>query len=280
MTGLAAELAQEGVILLSGSLTDLFQAGGTPAIFQAVENGEIVLPIPFRESVEMEQLQIGSAVDAPILAGVVEVEDEYGETTLYAFDTARSGGAQTLSLSQAEDNVITIDLGRRVAVKKITITVTRTENGYAAVESIQFLKEMVPLDPEAAEGRVKGLAAEAGDGKVDLTWNRMPNITGYRVDWQCLSDQRQNGSLYVEVNRAEITGLDNLKEYQFTVTAVNGSWSGKPSQPVTATPQPASAPKAPDMVSVTSLDGALQVGWKAAKGATWYEHSLSPWGRP
>ena len=271
MTGLAAELAQEGVILLSGSLTDLFQAGGTPAIFQAVENGEIVLPIPFRESVEMEQLQIGSAVDAPILAGVVEVEDEYGETTLYAFDTARSGGTQTLSLSQAEDNVITIDLGRRVAVKKITITVTRTENGYAAVESIQFLKEMVPLDPEAAEGRVKGLAAEAGDGKVDLTWNRMPNITGYRVDWQCLSDQRQNGSLYVEVNRAEITGLDNLKEYQFTVTAVNGSWSGKPSQPVTATPQPASAPKAPDMVSVTSLDGALQVGWKAAKGATWYE---------
>ena len=198
-------LAQEGVILLSGSLTDLFQAGGTPAIFQAVENGEIVLPIPFRESVEMEQLQIGSAVDAPILTGVVEVEDEYGETTLYAFDTARSGGAQTLSLSQAEDNVITIDLGRRVAVKKITITVTRTENGYAAVESIQFLKEMVPLDPEAAEGRVKGLAAEAGDGKVDLTWNRMPNITGYRVDWQCLSDQRQNGSLYVEeIGRAHV----------------------------------------------------------------------------
>ncbi len=271
MSGLNAEMEREGVILLSGDPADLFQAGGSPVVFQAHENGEIVLPIPFREPVEMEQLQIESTGDAPILAGVAEIVDEYGESTFHAFDSARSGGAQTLSLPQAEDAVITIDLGRRVAVKKITITVTKTEDGFAAVESIQFLKEMVPLDPEAAEARVKGLTAEAGDGKVDLTWNRLPNITGYRVDWECLSDARQTGSLYVEVNRAEITGLDNLKEYRFTVTAVNGSWSGKPSQPVTAIPQPASAPKAPDMVSVTSLDGALEVGWKAAKGATWYE---------
>jgi len=271
MSGLSAEMEREGVILLSGDPADLFQAGGSPVVFQAHDNGEIVLPIPFREPVEMEQLQIESTGDAPILAGVAEIVDEYGESTFHAFDSARSGGAQTLSLPQAEGAVITIDLGRRVAVKKITITVTKTEDGFAAVESIQFLKEMVPLDPEAAEARVKGLTAEAGDGKVDLTWNRLPNITGYRVDWECLSDARQTGSLYVEVNRAEITGLDNLKEYRFTVTAVNGSWSGKPSQPVTAIPQPASAPKAPDMVSVTSLDGALEVGWKAAKGATWYE---------
>ena len=267
---LAAEMAREGVILLSGDPEELFRDEDGPVFFQANGNGEIVLPILFQRSVEMEQLQIDSSDDAPILAGTVEVEDEDGERTLYAFDNALSGGAQTLSVQEADGGVITIDLGRRVAVKKITITVTRTAEGYAAVESIRFLKEMVPLDPEAAEGRVTGLAAGAGDGKVDLTWNRMPNVTGYRVDWQCLSDARQTGSLYVEVNRAEITGLENLKEYQFTVTAVNGSWNGKPSQPVTATPQPASAPSAPDMVSVTALDGALQVGWKAAKGATYY----------
>ena len=271
LSALAAEMEREGVILLSGDPEDLFRDEGGPVFFQSNGSGEIVLPIPFQRSVEMEQLQIDSADDAPILAGTVEVEDEYGERTLHALDTARSGGAQTLSAREADGGVITIDLGRRVAVKKITITVTKTAEGYAAVESIRFLKEMVPLDPGAAEGRVTGLTAEAGDGKVDLAWNRMPNVTGYRVDWQCLSDARQTGSLYVEVNRAEITGLENLKDYQFTVTAVNDSWTGKPSQPVTATPQPASAPKAPDMVSVTALDGALEVGWKAAKGATYYE---------
>ena len=75
----------------------------------------------------------------------------------------------------------------------------------------------------------------------------------------------------METNQANITGLDNLIAYQFTVTAVDGAWSGKPSAPVTATPQPASAPPAPDMVSVSALDGALRVSWKASKGATYYE---------
>lgn len=270
LSALTSEMAREGVILLSGDPADLFRDGGGAVAFQADAAGRIVLPIPFRQAAEMEQIQIASADAAPILAGTVEVEDQYGERTLHAFDSARSGGTQTLS-AQTGGGVITIDLGGRVAVKKITITVTRTADGYAAVESIRFLKEMVPLNPEAAEGRVTGLTAQAGSERVSLAWNRMPNITGYRVDWQALSDPRQSGSLYVEVNRAEITGLENLTAYQFTVTAVNGSWNGKPSQPVAATPQPASAPKAPDMVSVASLDGALQVGWKAAEGATYYE---------
>ena len=270
MSVLAEEMAASGVIPLSGDPADLFRSGGGTVAFQANAAGQIVLPIPFRQPVEMEQVQIASADAAPILAGTVEVEDQYGERTLHAFDSVLSGGSQTLSAREADGGVITIDLGGRVAVKKITITVTRTAEGYAAVESIRFLKEMVPLDPEAAEARVTGLSARAGSEQVSLTWNRMPNVTGYRVDWQALSDPRQSGSLYVEVNRAEITGLENLTAYQFTVTAVNGSWSGKPSQPVTATPQPASAPSAPDMVSVTALDGALQVGWKAAESATYY----------
>ena len=38
-----------------------------------------------------------------------------------------------------------------------------------------------------------------------------------------------------------------------------------------ATPQPAKAPSAPDMVSVSPLDSALSVGWKASENATFYE---------
>ena len=270
LSALQAELAAAGTIPVSGNLADMFRDGGGAVAFRTDGNGEIVLPIPLAEAVEMEQVRIASLASAPILAGVAEVEDVNGARTLYAFENALSGGPQTLS-AQESGGVITIDLGRRVAVKKITITVTKTAEGYAAVESIQFLKEMVPLDPEAAEGRVTGLTARAGDEKVSLTWNRMPNVTGYRVDWYPVNDPGRTAFLYTEVNRAEVTGLENMTAYQFTVTAVNDAWNGKPSQPVTATPQPASAPSAPDMVSVTALDGALEVGWKAAEGAVYYE---------
>ena len=62
-----------------------------------------------------------------------------------------------------------------------------------------------------------------------------------------------------------------MKTYCFTVTATDGSWEGKPSEPVTATPQPAAVPDKVDGVTPTSMDGALRVGWKTAKNATWYE---------
>ena len=78
-------------------------------------------------------------------------------------------------------------------------------------------------------------------------------------------------SLRVDVPRAEVTGLENLKTYQFTVTPVDGAWEGTTGDPVSATPQPARAPSAPDMVSVSPLDSALSVSWKAAENATFYE---------
>ena len=75
----------------------------------------------------------------------------------------------------------------------------------------------------------------------------------------------------MDVPRAEVTGLENLKTYLFTVTPVDGSWEGVACEPVEATPQPAKVPSPPDMVNVGALDSALQVSWKASENATFYE---------
>lgn len=259
-----------GSVASGSSLSDLFRDNGAPVTLTPDTNGSIVLPITFRRTTELEEVRIVSSSTDPILAGTVVVEDEQGQVRNYSFDNSLPAGIHALSLTEGS-NVITIDLGSRVAVKKITITVTKTEKGSAVVESIQFLKEMIPADPSAANSQVTGLAAEEGSERVTLSWNRLPNISGYRVTWWPTLDPTQTNTLSVEVNRAEITGLENQTEYQFTVTAVDGTWSGKPSAPVSATPQPASAPKPPDLVSVSPMDGALSVGWKAAKGATYYE---------
>ena len=270
LDALTAALTERGVAVGSGNPADLFRSGGSAVTFRPNASGEIVLTIPFRQSVELEEMTIVSAAFAPILAGVAEVEDESGQIFRYPFDNTLPAGIHALSVQEGS-NVITVDLGKQVAVKKITITVTKTETGSVTVESIQFLKEMVPVDPEAAYSQVTGLTAQAGSERVSLQWNALPNVAGYLVSWWPEAAPGLVQKRTVEINRAEITGLENLTPYQFTVTAVDGAWSGKPSDAVTATPQPAAAPAAPDMAVVTALDGALRLSWKASKGATYYE---------
>ena len=264
---LEAQLASQGVAV-DGNLEDLFRPDGGSVTFQAAEGQNIVLPFGFSRTQELEQVRIVTP-DAYLLGGTVTVEDEDGRIYEYAFDR---GETQILSAQDAgDDNAITIDLGGRVPVKKVTVTVTKTDDGYATLESIEFLKEMIPADPDSAGSQVTGLSAVPGDGQVSLTWNRLPNITGYRVSWWPTSNPAQVQTMDVEVNRAEVTGLENLIEYQFTVTATAGDWTGRPSAPISATPIPAKAPSAPDMVSVSSRENALAVSWKASKGATYYE---------
>ncbi len=263
---LESQLADQGVEV-SGDLEDLFRSGGGSVTFTAPQSGEIVLPLAFTHPQEMEQVRI-TTPDAYTLGGTVTVEDEDGRMYEYAF--AR-GEVQLLSAQDAGDeNTIVIDLGQRVPVKKVTVTVTETEDGYTTVESIEFLKEVIPAE-DSAGSQVTGLTAAAGDEKVTLTWNRLPNVTGYRVSWHPVSAPAQTRTMDVDVNCAEVTGLENQVEYQFTVSATAGDWTGKPSDPVTATPMPATAPSAPDMVNVSPQENALAVSWKAAEGATYYE---------
>jgi hypothetical protein len=117
---------------------------------------------------------------------------------------------------------------------------------------------------------VRNLTAVPGNERVSLRWSEVPNVSGYRVDYWP-QDGGSRRSLRTDVPRAEVTGLENLKTYLFTVTPVDGTWEGTACDPVAAAPQPARAPSAPDMVSVSPLDGALSVSWKAAENATFYE---------
>ena len=156
---MSGEMAALGVTVTSGELENLFQTGGGSVTFSPNASGQIVLPFSFLRPTLMEQLKITSAGSAPILAGTVEVEDERGEIRRYTFDNSLPVGIHALSLQEGS-GVITIDLGSRIAVKKITVTVTKTETGFATVESIQFLKEMIPVDPSAAGSQVTGLTAE------------------------------------------------------------------------------------------------------------------------
>lgn len=260
----------ENVRLLSGTPEDLFRGNGQPVTLSS-ESGPVTLHVSLAEAEEMEEIQMVSPLGlGAIQAGTVAVNYAGGGGETFPFDLTQPEGVHALGPEEGK-RTVTISLGRRVAVKEITITVTRTEGGeYTTIESIQFLRDIVPQNPTPSGNQVRNLTASAGDGRVSLRWNELPNVSGYRVDYWLQSGGGQK-SLRVDVSQAEITGLENFKTYLFTVTPVDGSWEGTACDPVSAEPQPASAPSAPDMVSVSPLDGALSVSWKASKNASFYQ---------
>ncbi len=258
-------------VTVSGALTELFQDNGTCVTLTAADGGAVTLPVEFTGAISLSELRIVSpeGTGAP-QQGTVIVEDESGAAETIPFDTTLPEGVYATG-EVPGSSTITISLGRRVAVKKVTITVTKSEGGgYTTIESIQFLREIVPENPVAPNSQIRRLTAQAGSGQVRLQWEELPNVSGYEVEYRLMSGGSAR-RLRVDVPGAEITGLENLKTYLFTVTPVDGSWTGRPSDPVSATPQPAAAPGAPDMVSVKPLDAALAVSWKAAENATYYE---------
>ena len=240
--------------------------------------GDIVIPITLSAPVEAQEIQVATPDSAAgaVQAGTAQVEyEEEGHTGVmsvpFVSDTAMYADIHAITRTPGS-NVITISLGKRVAVKKITITVTKTVGGeYAALESIRFLRDIVPEELTEPNSQVKKLSAAAGDGQVDLIWSELPNVSGYLVEYWQSGLESTRLRLNTDVAQARITGLDNLKTYCFTVTPVDGSWQGKACTPVEAMPMPAKSPAAPDMVSVAELDGQLKLSWKAAENATWYE---------
>ena len=170
---------------VEGELEKLMEEGETVTFRKADDGiGDIIIPVPLSSKVEAENLQITTpdGVAGTVQEGRVTVETESGETITRSFsvNTARYANVHAITPDPGH-SVITIPLGKRVAVKKITITVTKTADGnYAAVESIRFLKDIAPEGLTEPNSVVKNLSAIPGDGQVTLRWNELPNVSGYR----------------------------------------------------------------------------------------------------
>lgn len=260
---------------VDGSLNDLFADNETAVKIAPVSAGAISIPIDLGSGVEMSEIDITTpTVAGEVLAGSVELELADGTKETVAFDQTQPEGVHAIG-RVAGQNVVTIPLGRKVAVKKVTITVTRVEgqNGanpeFAVVTQIEFLKDIVP-DAPSDTSQVKGVKAVPGDGSVMLSWNSVRNVTGYSVAYGTAPDALKQTST-TKTNSATIDGLDNMKEYYFQITATNGSWKGTPSELVSATPQPMKIPGAPSNIRVESADRALRVSWGSTKDATMYQ---------
>ena len=264
-----------GLIFRSGTAQQLFTGTESVTIAPAAAGDDLVLPIELPAAVEMEHIEITCPDGMGALeTGAATVETEDGRTFDVPFDISTPAGVYAIGPTAGE-RVVTIDLGRRVAVKKVTIHVTRVagQTGakpeYATVTQIEFLKDIVPENPKT-DDQVMNLSAKAGDGMVELAWSAVRNVTGYKVAYGESADHLDR-TLPVVTNKASVTGLENLTTYYFQVTATNGAWSGRPSAIVSAMPEAAKVPGAPSNIGVVPMDGALRLSWGKTKDATFYQ---------
>ena len=270
---LQPQLDTAGLTLSGGSAKDLFQ-GDTAVTITPQAGKTLELPIVLNEisGVVMSQIQI-TCPDAAgaIQAGTALVELVDGSSFSVPFDNSLPADVHATGRTVGEQ-VVTINLGNKVAVKKVTIQVTATagQPGFATVTKIEFLKDIVPENPENDADKVKGLAVTPGDGKVTLSWGAVNNVTGYTVAYGA-SSAALSQTAASNTNQAVISGLDNLKTYYFQVTAVNGDWKGAPSRVVSAMPLPAGVPGAPSNIGITEADQSLRLTWGGTKDASYYQ---------
>ena len=169
------------------------------------------------------------------LAGESRVTLDLGSGDADSYLYLWSGDRRTGGTPLAEDNdggtggdariVRTLDAGT-YTVEATTFTTIRETGRFTLTAS--GLGRAAP-----APSQVTGLAAEAGDGRVELRWDAMDGVTGWEVErdgngvWTGAGDGSATGHT--------VTGLAGDRTYVFRVRAVNDAGAGPPSAPATVT---------------------------------------------
>lgn len=197
---------------------------------------------------------------------------------------ARHSGRSLRSARSAEEKdqfgkTIVIDLGKQVAIKKVTIKVTGTldsGSSLADLSKVEFLNNMEDRIPEPQMDIPENLSAEAGSESFDLSWKRAVNVTNYEVEisgktkdgiqTQVISSAPNN----LSVENINNSSLVNGEDYTVRVQSVNGSWRSGYSQSITVTPEAQSVPAPPENVSVKGGYQLLNVSWKDMKNTDSY----------
>lgn len=259
--------------IVSGDTASLFTDDGESVRLKAqADAAAIELPIPLAaddgQGVELEQVEIVSSTGNPVEKGVVVAELTDGTIKEVAFDESTPAGVHAMQTRDDGRKVVTISLGGKVPVKKITIKVEVANDQEIVVEQIKFHQDVLPEDPVQENTQVQNVKAQAGSKQVTVSWDVFPNITGYKVYYGTAQNQLTN-VVETEKTSCTITDLENLKTYYFAVAPVSNAggqaWEGGQSDVVSATPQPNSVPDKPDSVKVTPGDTVLLVSWKPGK---------------
>lgn len=192
------------------------------------------------EPIEMEQIvlkspEYSSNEDAALPStGTITYEDENGNINTISFPNENSESA---TFRNTESGDLVIDLGKQVAVKKISINVTgnRGNKKISEIAKIEFLNNVykeIPK-PEMNIPQIKTVETSTNlhDERITLTWDAQPNVTSYEVKYQKI-DEKGNpigAEKKLQTNKTNLNILDKAIKpydtYRVSIQSLNGDWS-------------------------------------------------------
>ncbi|MCH5198995.1 MAG: hypothetical protein J1E34_08825, partial [Oscillospiraceae bacterium] len=202
-----------------------------------------------------------------------------GVASIASVAAAAEETAQANATTVESDGTIVIDLGQKVAIKKISIRVTGTSNGnLAEIAKVEFLgdfAERIPepklsipvIDPDSIK------ITEGEDKSITFSWSRETNITGYEISIKGpgVNVQRTTSdTTYTFLSDEKIAVIEAFQSYDLQVRSVSGSWKSDWSPVVTANIDIKSVPNAPEYLTVNSEVNGLSVSWRKLYDTEWW----------
>ena len=254
-----------------------------------IENGEAVITYTDENGDEQTITSIiGDESQRPkpkqeTVVGNVKEIYKVASTSSKLYKIAEDDNLQKASQNQAtieSDGTIVINLGSKVAVKKVIIRVSGTKSKRLAdIAKVEFLNGMEDRIPAPVIEAPSGLTGEAGYDSLVIWWDAMTNVTGYELEIRATI----NGQEKVEYHQVDGTQItlnqfykEDFKDQHYTtfyvrVQSVNGEWkSGFGDKIIELTPEPNGPPAAPDNLFVKGGVKEITATWKNMKSTRSY----------
>lgn len=272
------EISQENPVQIKMDISSTVPVDGI-VISAPAETG------PKSGTIEVEVVNEDDPNGAPITI-TVPIVDANEEQPVKSPMRARSFRAAPIAKATAirqADGSIVIDLGRQVAIKKVTIVVTATASSANLTEiaKVEFLNDMESRIPEPELNIPQNITVDGIGDSFTVSWDAETNVAGYQV---AVSAKDKNGKVYDEqiynagVNRILIQSFKGgvkdkvtpLWTYTVRVKSVNGSWSSAYSEKVSHYQFAAGAPDAPDNLKLNGKYRQIDASWKDMPGTEKY----------
>lgn len=222
------------------------------------------------EYTEVEEIGITTGTNG-IQSGAVILETSEGEQTFEIENgTVKNPSSRTAAESeigtQSSETTLKIDLGGKVAVKRVTIRITGAKGNSNLVEisKVEFLNHTENRIPEPDMDIPKNLSYVGEDGSFTLNWEESKNVTAYEVE---ISSSDKTEVVRTAATTWKVTSFNgkelvSRQKYKVRVQAVNGTWKSGYSDAIQAMTKLETRPDAPDYVKAVGAYKRINVSWK------------------
>lgn len=278
--------------LVEGSLESMLEGKGV--VLRSDASGEISADNPIELSFDFEKDHDSVAMEGMVVAspkgsenGIAEghvlvVYEEDGQEFTGIAEFSAPKGLRAVSARgykknfpvKLENGSMVIDFSGLIAVKKVTLFVTKTSNtsNLAEISRVEFLNDMESRIPEPEMNIPKNITVTPANKMFTLQWDKEANVTSYEISITVGEDieYRRTTATTLTIQQFKNDKLENGTEYIVRVQSVNGEWKSGFSDAIKAVPKVDKVPPAPDHVKITSGVRSLEISWGETEDADTY----------